>query len=121
MPQASAPARDSAKDQKVAASADTVAAAPTVKAAGERFVSVVFTHRDATTASRAFVDLQQQYPKLLGRRHGEPQPVDVGDKGIWHRLIVLPPGSRHQATNLCDQLLTAGYERCWVKAYRGED
>lgn len=86
-------------------------------AAKVRFVPVVFTHKDDTAAMRAFGDLQRQYPKLLGHRQGQAQPVDLGSKGIWHRLVVLPPGARPQATKLCDQLLTAGYDRCWVKAY----
>ena len=81
------------------------------------FVPVVFTHRDGGVANRAFADLQRQYPKLLGHHRGELQPVDLGSKGVWHRLVVLPAVSRPEATKLCDQLATAGYDRCWVKAY----
>jgi hypothetical protein len=43
--------------------------------------------------------------------------VDLSQKGIWHRLVVLPPGSRQSALDFCDQLLAAGYDRCWVKGY----
>ena len=81
------------------------------------FVPVVFTHRDGGVATRAFADLQRRYPKLLSRHRGEPQPVDLGNKGVWHRLVVLPAVSRSEATKLCDRLATAGYDRCWVKAY----
>jgi hypothetical protein len=81
------------------------------------FVPVVFTHRNGAVANRAFAELQQRYPKVLGHRRGEPQPVDLGSKGVWHRLVVLPPGSRSDATKLCDRLVIAGYDRCWVKAY----
>jgi hypothetical protein len=81
------------------------------------FVPVVYTHRDGGVASRAFADLQRRYPKLLGHRRGESQPVDLGSKGVWHRLVVLPAGSRSDATKFCDQLVIAGYDRCWVKAY----
>jgi hypothetical protein len=81
------------------------------------YVPVVFTHRDARVASRAFADLQRQYPNLLGHHRGEAQPVDLGSKGVWHRLAVLPAGSRSDATKLCDRLVAAGYDRCWVKAY----
>ena len=84
---------------------------------GSGFVPVVFTHRDGRVASRAFVELQQRYPNLLGQHRGEPQPVDLGSKGIWHRLVVLPAVSRSEATKLCDRLVSAGYDRCWVKAY----
>jgi len=81
------------------------------------FVPVVFTHRDGGVATRAFADLQRRYPRFLGHHRGELQPVDLGSKGVWHRLVVLPAVSRPEATKLCDQLATAGYDRCWVKAY----
>jgi hypothetical protein len=80
-------------------------------------VPVVFTHKDHSTAQQALADLRQQYPELMARRTGEVQPVNVGEKGVWHRLVLLPSGSRRQATNLCERLLTAGYDRCWVKPY----
>jgi hypothetical protein len=122
MPPASAAAGPGAKSapskQKQAApKLDTEPAVPIANAGKERFVPVVFTHKNDATAMRAFGDLQQQYPKLLDHRQGEAQPVDLGKKGIWHRLVVLPPGSRPQAMKLCDQLLAAGYDRCWVTAY----
>jgi sporulation related protein len=85
--------------------------------AAERFVAVVFTHQDKGTAQRAFVELRQQYPKLLQHRQSELQPVDVGKNGIWYRLVVLPPASRQQATETCARLAGAGYDRCWVKDY----
>jgi hypothetical protein len=77
----------------------------------------VFTHKDQTTAIRTLADLRQQHPKLLIHRQGDIQPVDLGKKGIWYRLVFLPAGSRLEATKLCDQLMTEGYDRCWVKAY----
>ena len=86
-------------------------------AAREQFVSVVFTHKDQATAAQAFADLQQQYPTLLKRRQSQVQPVETDNKGTWHRLVVLPAGSRQQASALCAQLTAAGYDRCWVKAY----
>jgi hypothetical protein len=85
--------------------------------AGGRFVPVLFTHRDHATAMRALTDLKQQYPNLLIGRQGEVQPVDLGKKGIWHRLVLLPAGPRPEAASLCDQLAAKGYDRCWVKAY----
>jgi hypothetical protein len=86
-------------------------------AAREQFVPVVFTHKDQATAAQAFADLQQQYPTLLKRRQSQVQPVETDNKGTWHRLVVLPAGSREQAGALCAQLTAAGYDRCWVKAY----
>jgi hypothetical protein len=85
--------------------------------AGERFVPVVFTDKDKARVLRAFGELQTRYPKLFRQRQAEAQPIDVGQKGIWHRLVVLPPGSHQSATDFCDQLLAAGYARCWVMGY----
>jgi hypothetical protein len=85
--------------------------------AEERFVPVVFTHKDHATVLRALSDLKQQYPNVLIGLQGEVQPVDLGRKGIWHRLVFLPPGPRPQATKVCDQLAAKGYDRCWVKEY----
>jgi hypothetical protein len=93
------------------------AAAPPAAPRQEQFVPVVFTHQDHDTAMRALADLKQQFPTLMIGRKGEVQPVDLGKKGIWHRLVVLPAGPRPQATKLCDQLAAEGYDRCWVKAY----
>ena len=81
------------------------------------FVPVVFTDKDKARALRAFSELQMRYPRLLSQRRAEAQPVDLGAKGVWNRLVVLPPGSRQSATAFCDQLLAAGYDRCWVKSY----
>jgi len=107
-----------ASELQVARAAERdVATARPVGSGSDRFVPVVFTHRDGSVASRAFADLQRRYPKLLGHHRGEPQPVDLGSKGVWHRLAVLPTVSRSDATKLCDRLIAAGYDRCWVKAY----
>jgi hypothetical protein len=95
------------------ASAEPVAPPP----AEERFVPVVFTHKDHATVVRALSDLKQQYPNILIGLEGEVQPIDLGKKGIWHRLVFLPPGPRPQATKICDQLAAHGYDRCWVKEY----
>jgi hypothetical protein len=87
------------------------------RAAEPGFVAVVFTHREPDSAIGAFADLQQRYPRLLAQRKGEAQPVEIAEKGIWHRMVVLPAGPRQSAESLCDQLQAAGYDRCWVKPY----
>jgi hypothetical protein len=92
---------------------------PPTDAPPERFVPVLFTHKDHATVEKTLADLQQQYPKLLMDRKGEILPVDLGKKGVWHRLVFLPAGPRPEATKLCDQLMAEGYDRCWVNAYEG--
>jgi len=83
----------------------------------QQFVPVLFTHKDKAAAERAYGALSVRYPKLLRGRHSQVQAVDIGGKGVWHRLVVLPPGSHQEAGALCAQLQAAGYDRCWVKAY----
>ena len=83
----------------------------------ERFVAVVFTHKEQAVASRAYAELRGRYGRVLARHQGEIQPVDLGDKGVWHRLVLLPAGSRQDADGVCDQPKSAGRDRCWVKAY----
>jgi hypothetical protein len=81
------------------------------------FVPVVFTHKDKTTALRAFAELQRRYPSLLTHRQSELHSVDTGNNGIWYRLVVLPAGSHQEALETCGRLAAAGYDRCWVKPY----
>lgn len=105
-------------DKRASAPAAAKEAAPPAAAPREeQFVPVVFTHQDHDMVMRALADLKQQYPSVLIGRKGEVQPVDLGKKGIWHRLVMLPAGPRPQAAKLCDQLAAQGYDRCWVKAY----
>ena len=84
---------------------------------GEQFVPVIYTHRDRTTVLGVLADMKKQYPSLLAAHKGEAQSIDLGNKGVWYRLVLLPAGSQAQATNVCDQFRAVGYERCWVKGY----
>jgi hypothetical protein len=101
----------------IAPVAATERTAPPAAAGEEQFVPVVFTHKDYDTVLQALSDLKQRFPNLLIGRRGEVQQVDLGRKGVWHRLVLLPAGTRPEATRLCDQMLAQGYDRCWVKAY----
>jgi hypothetical protein len=84
---------------------------------GDQFVAVLFTNQHEPTVAKAFAELRQQYPQVLGNRKVESQPVRIAKKGVWHRLVVLPAGSREDAADLCGELMGAGYTRCWVKPY----
>ncbi len=83
----------------------------------ERFVPVVFTHKEKGTALLAFAELQRRYSKTLTHRQSELQTVDTSKNGIWYRVVVLPAGSRQEASDTCDRLEAAGHDRCWVKPY----
>lgn len=68
-------------------------------------------------ALKQFADLQQKYAGQLGSKTPDVQEANLGTKGNFHRLVVGPPGSRQQATQLCSDLKAAGYASCWVKSY----
>jgi hypothetical protein len=102
--------------------AQTAAAAPTAspersESGEEQFVPVLFTHKNYDTVMQAMTDLKQRFPNILIGRKGEVLQVDLGKKGIFHRLVFLPAVPKPEATRLCDQLMAQGYDRCWVKEY----
>lgn len=114
-----APVEQGSTTQVLAATKPSAATADgeSVPDAPPQFVAVVFTHQDREAALDAFSDLRQRFPNVLARRKAEAQPIEIADKGVWHRLVVLPAGTRQNAVGVCDRLEQAGYDRCWVKAY----
>jgi hypothetical protein len=90
---------------------------PTLSNDAERFVPVVFTHKDRGTAQRAFAELQRRYPMLMAHRQSELQSVDTGRNGIWYRLVVLPAGPHQEASETCGRLQAAG---CRLRPMLGE-
>ena len=90
---------------------------PPTKTSDPEFVAVLFTHKEQAVIERYFSELQRRFPAQLLHRKVELQAVDMGEKGVWHRLVLLPPGSREQADTICQTLMAGGYDRCWVKNY----
>ncbi len=68
-------------------------------------------------ALRKFADMQQQYGPVLANKTPDVRETTLAGKGAYHRLLVGPPGSRSQASELCTQLKASGYKDCWVTAY----
>lgn len=80
---------------------------------GSGYVAVLASQRSQMDALRTFADLQQKYGVLQGRTP-DVREVNLGEKGIYHRLMVGPSGPKEQASALCNELKTAGYSGCWV-------
>lgn len=104
--------------------AQAVAAAPAAAAAptgGNGYVAVLASvpasQKSSLDALKQFADMQQKYSSALANKTPEVREANLGDKGIYHRLLVGPPGSREQAGQLCTQLKASGYGSCWVTAY----
>lgn len=87
-------------------------------AGGNGFVAAILsTQKGRPDAMRAFADLQQKYPDVLGGKPAEVQEKDLGDKGVWYRAVVGPPGSREAAVAVCTQLRAAGHNGCFATPY----
>src|SRR5262249_41938445 len=111
------PARKPAATAKVAPKPKQVAAPAPTATASSGFVAVVASKKSRMDALKAFADLQQKYGDVLAAKPPDVQEADLGDKGIWYRAVVGPPGSREAASSVCNQLKTAGHAACWVAAY----
>lgn len=93
-------------------------APPTTTAATGRggYVAVLASRKSRMEALKAFADMQQKYGSVLQSATPDVREVNLGDKGVWYRAVVGPPGARSAATNVCGQLKTQGFSGCWVSA-----
>ncbi len=124
----SAPAEEPAaapaapKKQRVAAAAPETTNDGASSATGANGYVVVLASVPASGSSRLdalrkFADMQQQYGPVLANKTPDVRETTLAGKGAYHRLLVGPPGSRSQASELCTQLKASGYKDCWVTAY----
>ncbi len=93
--------------------------APRVTAAtgGSGYVAVLASKKTRQEALNSFADLHAQYPAELAGMTPDVREANLGDKGLWYRLIVGPPGSRESARTLCVKLKDRGMKDCWPVAY----
>lgn len=68
-------------------------------------------------ALKRFADMQQKYSTALAGKTPDIATANLGAKGNFDRLVVGPPGSRQEASNVCAQLKAQGYSSCWVTSY----
>jgi hypothetical protein len=92
-------------------------AAPGESGGSGGYVAVLSSQKDAMSALRVFASLQQKYPQQLDGRQPEVKEANLGDKGIWQRLVVGPAGSRESVAKLCASLKAAGHKDCWPARY----
>ena len=110
------------KKQKVAAAAPAAASDGATSATGANGYVVVLASVPASGSSR--LDALKQVCRHAAEVRPGARQQDAGrardnlaGKGAYHRLLVGPPGSRSQASELCTQLKASGYKDCWVTAY----
>jgi len=122
-PQARAPVKKVMPRDDAAAPAQTkvASAAGTIPQAaatgGNGFVPVLSSQKSRMDALKAFADMQQKYTDVLQGRAPDVREVDLGQKGVWHRLMLGPPASREAANNVCTQLKAHGFAGCWITTY----
>ncbi|KAB2941245.1 SPOR domain-containing protein [Hyphomicrobium sp.] len=122
IPEEEAAAAPAPKKQKVAAATPTTTNEGATSATGANgyvvvLASVPVSGNSRLDALRKFADMQQQYGIVLANKTPDVRETVLAGKGAYHRLLVGPPGSRSQASELCTQLKASGYKDCWVTAY----
>ena len=105
-----------------AATLEPKAASATASPSGANGYVAVLASVPASSSSRMdalkrFADMQQKYGPLLTGKTPDVAEANLGAKGNYHRLVVGPPASREQASTLCTQLKSQGYNDCWVAPY----
>ncbi len=81
---------------------------------GAYFVQIA-ARNDQAAAIAAFASLQQKYASVLGNYSPSVRKVDLGDKGVWFRLLVGPVENKGTADQLCEKLKGAGMKGCFAR------
>jgi cell division septation protein DedD len=107
------------EEPEASPSKTAVASAPPPQPAtgANGYVPVLASQKSRMDALKAFADIQQKYGDALQNGTPDVREVNLGEKGVWHRLMLGPPGSRESAKTVCTQLKALGYSGCWVTAY----
>ncbi len=85
---------------------------PPVTTPTSAYVVQVGSFKSAETAEAQWNRLKQN-PSLVSLPH-QIEKADLGQKGIWYRLLVAGGNDRKPATALCDQLMASG-QPCLVR------
>lgn len=119
---APAPAAPAAQAKKPAPKPAPTTTASTGSAPTGAGYMAVLASVPASSTSRMnalsqWADMQQKYGPILQDKTPSVQEANLGEKGIYHRLLAGPPGSKDAASAVCTQLKAQGYADCWVMAY----
>jgi len=109
------PTRQAARTPTPAAAAPAVSAPGAVPSSG--YVAVLVSRQSNMDALKSLADIQQKYPGVLQGRAADVREANLGEKGVWYRVVVGPPASRQTANTVCGELKAKGYGGCWVAGY----
>jgi cell division septation protein DedD len=115
--EAQAPKAAPARPARVAAVAPPAAVPQVSESAGGsgNFFVQIAARNDQDAAMQAFASLQQKYAGALGNHSPSVRKVDLGEKGVWYRLLVGPVETKAEADQLCEQLKVAGMKSCFAR------
>lgn len=86
-----------------AASRTAIAQAP-AKAAARHYAVHLASYRSAAGAERGWAALKAHYPALLADKRLELESADLGERGVYQRVLAAPFGSRAAAASLCSRI-----------------
>jgi hypothetical protein len=87
-----------------------------VAGAGDGFAVHLASLRSAEDARKEWRRLQQIYPELLGDMSLAVEEIDLGERGVFHRVLALPFPNKATALDICVQLLSEK-QFCQVVSY----
>lgn len=61
-------------------------------------------------------ELNNKFGVVLGDVPVSSKAVDLGEKGVWFRLLAGPLPSKEEAVELCNKLKGAGLPNCLVRS-----
>ncbi len=88
---------------------------PPASTAGRRFQRAqVAARQDPREAAEILARLQESLPRLLDGVTARVVRVDLGERGVWHRVQIGAFERVAGAKALCDEIVAGGHEGCWV-------
>jgi cell division septation protein DedD len=75
---------------------------------GGSYVVQVSSQRNEADAQASYKALQGKFPAVLGPRAPLIRRVDLGDKGVYYRVVIGPFDTSDAAAQVCGDLKTAG-------------
>ena len=91
---------------EVAAPAQQAAVAPTTSGSAAAYVQLA-SQRSEAEAQQTVQAINTRYGVLFGGASPEIRQVDLGERGIFYRVLV-PAASRDAAANICANVKAAG-------------
>jgi hypothetical protein len=101
-----------ARHQANAAPAPSAALPPPLPHDAGAFLVHVASERTHAEALETYGKLTEMAPAALENKEPLIQEVDLGARGVWHRLRIGPPMSEAEAHALCAAIKAAGQAHC---------